>query len=188
MKYRITSAEPIADVKLITPGRVGDERGFLSEVFRADRLREAGIALDFVQENHSYSARGGTVRGLHFQVPPRAQAKLIRVVRGAALDVAVDLRTGSPTFGRHVAVVLSADAWNQILVPAGFAHGFCTLEPDTELVYRLSDYYSPEHERGIFWADPALGIDWPVSEAQAHLSEKDRGLPRLAELEREVFA
>ncbi len=178
----------IADVKVIVPARYGDERGFLSETYERGAFAAAGLDIEFVQENHSFSARPGTVRGLHFQLPPRAQAKLVRVSRGAVLDVAVDLRVDSPTFGKHVAVELSAANWKQLYVPVGFAHGFCTLEPDTEVIYKLSDVYAPELERGLLWNDPALGIEWPVSEAEAFLSPKDRAQPRLAELEELVFA
>ncbi|MFS8636624.1 MAG: dTDP-4-dehydrorhamnose 3,5-epimerase [Gemmatimonadota bacterium] len=187
MKFEIFETA-IPDVKEIVPVRYGDERGFLSEVYQRDAFAAAGIDIEFVQENHSYSARRGTVRGLHFQIPPRAQAKLVRVARGAILDVAVDIRPGSPTFGRHVAVVLSAENWKQLYIPVGFAHGFCTLEPDTEVIYKLSDVYAPELERGLLWNDPALGIEWPVSEAEAILSPKDRTHPRLSELEELVFA
>ena len=171
----------IAEVKVLVPVRHGDHRGFFSEVYNRKRLEAAGIALDFVQDNHSRSARRGTVRGLHFQVPPHAQAKLVRVVRGAAFDVAVDLRRGSPTFGRHVTVTLSADAGNQVLVPEGFAHGLMTLEADTEILYKVSDHYAPDHDQGILWNDPALGIDWPIPPAEAVLSDKDRSLPLLAD-------
>ena len=124
----------------------------------------------------------GTVRGMHFQTPPFAQDKLVSVVRGAVFDVAVDLRLRSPTRGRHVSVVLSAGAGNQVLVPAGFAHGFMTLEPDTEVLYKVSDYYAPDHDRGLRWNDPALGIRWPLPEEEALLSDKDRGLPGLADI------
>lgn len=178
----------IADVKVIVPARYRDERGFLSEVFERRAFLEAGLDVDFVQENHSFSARQGTVRGLHFQLPPRAQAKLVRVSRGAIFDVAVDLRHGSPTFGRHVSVVVSAEEWNQLYVPVGFAHGFCTLAPDTEVIYKLTDVYAPDRERGLLWNDPALGIDWPVAEDDAILSPRDRGHPRLAALKGMVFA
>ena len=173
-------ATAIADVKIITPRRFGDHRGFFSEVYNKRALAEAGIELEFVQDNHSLSAEVGTVRGLHFQTPPMAQDKLVRVTRGAVLDVAVDVRTGSPTYGKHVAVELSAENWRQLLVPIGFAHGFCTLEPDTEVMYKVTNYYSAEHDGGVAWDDPALGIEWPVKDAV--LSEKDRGLPRLADL------
>jgi len=173
----------LPEVRLLVSRRFRDARGFLSEVYGRAAFRELGLDLDFVQENHSYSERAGTVRGLHFQAPPRAQAKLVRVVRGAIYDVALDVRRGSPTFGRHVGVVLSAAEWNQLLVPVGFAHGFCTLEPDTEVIYKLTDSYAPETERGVLWNDPALGIAWPVAPEAAIVSDKDRALPRLDELE-----
>jgi dTDP-4-dehydrorhamnose 3,5-epimerase len=172
----------IAGVRLLIPARHRDARGFFSEVYREDVLAAHGIAVHFVQDNHSLSLARGTVRGLHFQIPPFAQAKLVRVTRGAVLDVAVDLRHGSPSFGRHVAVRLSADEWNQIFVPEGFAHGFCTLEPDTEVTYKVSRPYSAAHERGLYWNDPALAIPWPVAEAEALLSERDRHHPPLAAL------
>jgi dTDP-4-dehydrorhamnose 3,5-epimerase len=175
-------ATAIPDVRLIAPIRHGDHRGFLSEVYSRRALAAAGIDIEFVQDNHTLSAAAGTVRGLHFQLPPMAQAKLIRVTRGAIYDVAVDLRRRSPTFGRHIGAVISAGAWNQILVPEGFAHGFCTLAPDTEVLYRLSNYYSPAHEHGLLWNDEALGIAWPVAGNQAILSDRDRRNPRLAEL------
>ena len=173
----------IAAVKLLTPKKHGDRRGFFSETYNKRALAEAGAAADFVQDNHSLSADAGTVRGLHFQAPPFAQTKLVRVVRGAAFDVAVDIRRGSPTFGRHASAVLSAEAWNQILVPAGFAHGFMTIEPDTEVIYKVDACYAPSHDFGILWNDPALGIAWPLPEARAILSDKDRSQPRLAEIE-----
>ena len=138
----------IPDVKVLTPAKLGDRRGFFSEVYSARTLAEAGIHCRFVQDNHSFSARRGTVRGLHFQTPPHAQDKLVRVVRGSVFDVAVDLRRSSPTYGRHVSAVLCAEAWNQILVPVGFAHGFMTLDPDTEIIYKVSDYYAPDHDEG----------------------------------------
>ena len=178
---RITALR-IPAVKLLTPARHGDRRGFFSEVYNRRALAAAGIDVEFVQDNHSLSAGKGTVRGLHFQAPPCAQHKLVRVTRGAAFDVAVDLRRASPTYGRHAGVVLSAAAWNQVLVPVGFAHGFMTLEPDTEVVYKVSDYYSPAHDRGLLWNDPALGIEWPVPEADAVLSDRDRRQPRLADV------
>jgi dTDP-4-dehydrorhamnose 3,5-epimerase len=170
----------IADVKLLEPVRHVDPRGFFSEVFREDALQEHGIDIHFVQDNHSLSASKGVVRGLHFQIPPYAQAKLLRVTAGSVFDVAVDIRWGSPSFGRHVAVVLSASEWNQILIPEGFAHGYCTLEPNTEVIYKVSAYYSPEHDRGLLWSDPALGIAWPVSADQASMSDKDRKHPVLS--------
>jgi dTDP-4-dehydrorhamnose 3,5-epimerase len=174
----------IPEVKLIKPVRHIDSRGFFSEVFREDALQECGIRVRFVQDNHSLSATKGVIRGLHFQTPPFAQAKLLRVTSGSIFDVAVDIRWGSPTFGRHIAAVLSASEWNQIFVPEGFAHGYCTLEPDTTVLYKVSAYYSPEHDRGLLWCDPALGIDWPVSADQALISDKDRRHPPLSRLSR----
>jgi dTDP-4-dehydrorhamnose 3,5-epimerase len=172
----------IPDVKVLSPDRFGDRRGFFSETYNRRALAGAGFELDFVQDNDSLSAEPGTVRGLHFQIPPFAQHKLVRVVHGAILDVAVDLRRGSPTWGRHVAAKISAENWNQVLVPVGFAHGFCTLEPNTHIVYKVTSYYSPQHDKGLLWNDPALGIQWPVSAGEAVLSERDRKWPRLAEL------
>jgi dTDP-4-dehydrorhamnose 3,5-epimerase len=172
----------IPDVVILEPERFSDRRGFFSETYNRRTLAAHGIELDFVQDSHSLSGPKGTVRGLHFQLPPFAQHKLIRVVRGSIYDVAVDLRRGSPTYGQHVASVISARAWNQILVPVGFGHGFCTLEPDTEIVYKVTNYYSPEHDRGILWRDPDLGIEWPVLEEMAVLSPKDRNLPRLRDI------
>ena len=172
----------IPDVKVLTPKKHGDHRGFFSEAYSRRALAEAGIEIEFVQDNHSRSAAKGTVRGLHFQIPPFAQDKLVRVVRGAVFDVAVDLRRSSPTYGRHASVTLSAEAWNQVLVPAGFAHGFQTLAPDTEVIYKVSGYYAPDHDKGLLWNDPALGIEWPIPEREAVLSDKDRRQPRLADL------
>lgn len=165
------------------PARFPDGRGQLAVTYSARALAACGISdLHWVQENHSVSAAAGTVRGLHFQVPPAAQAKLVRVVRGAILDVALDLRRASPSYGRHVAVTLTAAAWNQLFVPAGFAHGFCTLEPDTEVLYKISHDYSPAQERGLDWRDPDLGIAWPVAADAAVLSDRDRTWPRLRDL------
>ena len=175
------TALAIPDVKLVTLRRHGDDRGFFSETFSARMLAEAGITEAFVQDNHSLSREKFTVRGLHLQVDPMAQGKLVRVPHGRILDVAVDVRRGSPTFGKHVAVELSAEAWNAVYVPPGFAHGLCTLESDTEVLYKCTAYYSPEHERGVLWHDPALGIAWPVSAQDAHLSVKDRAYPTLAD-------
>jgi dTDP-4-dehydrorhamnose 3,5-epimerase len=170
------TALAIADVKLIVPKKFGDDRGFFSETFSR---AWPGCDVDFVQDNHSRSAKTGTLRGLHYQAPPFAQDKLIRVVRGRIFDVAVDIRKGSPTFGRHVAAELSAENWAQLLVPAGFAHGFVTLEPDTEVIYKVTALYAPKAEAGIIWNDPDLGIAWPVAPAAATLSAKDTMLPRL---------
>jgi dTDP-4-dehydrorhamnose 3,5-epimerase len=172
----------IPDVKMLEPERFGDQRGFFSETYNRRTLARCGIELEFVQDNHSLSRPKGTIRGLHYQSPPFAQDKLVRVIRGSILDVAVDLRQGSPTYAKHVAAVISAKAWNQMLVPIGFAHGFCTLEADTEIIYKTTNYYSPEHDHGVLWKDPDLGIEWPVSEETAVLSSKDRCLPRLSEI------
>jgi dTDP-4-dehydrorhamnose 3,5-epimerase len=166
---------------MITPKRFGDARGFVSETYSARSLAEIGIHLPFVQDNHSLSAESGTIRGLHFQRPPFAQDKLVRVVRGSILDIAIDIRIGSPTYGRHVAATLSADNWQQLFVPTGFAHGFCTLEPETEVVYKVTNFYSAENDRGILWNDPSLGIAWP-SFAQANISAKDAALPLLVDV------
>jgi dTDP-4-dehydrorhamnose 3,5-epimerase len=164
---------PIPDVKVLIPRQIKDARGFFSETYSRVALRELGIDVEFVQDNHSLSVEKGVVRGLHYQLPPMAQHKLVRVVRGAILDVAVDIRRSSPTFGQHVAVELSADNWKQIFVPAGFAHGFATLEPNTEVVYKVSNVYSAAQERGILWNDPDLGIDWGFDATSAVLSERD---------------
>jgi len=172
----------IAEVKLITPVRHGDARGFFAEIFRTDVLQQYGVEINFVQENQAWSASAGVVRGLHFQIPPTAQAKLVRVAQGAILDVAVDIRHGSPSYGRHVAVMLTAADGNQLFVPEGFAHGYRTLEPNTEVIYKVNRYYSPEHDRGVRWNDPAFGIDWGILEDAAVLSEKDRRQPWFADL------
>jgi dTDP-4-dehydrorhamnose 3,5-epimerase len=176
----------IPDVKVFVPKKHGDNRGFFSETYSRRAMEAAGLKLDFVQDNQSLSAEAGVVRGLHFQLAPMGQDKLVRVVRGSILDVAVDIRRGSPTFGKHVAEVLSADNWRQLLIPIGFAHGFRTLEPNTEVIYKVTNFYSPEHDRGLRWNDPTLGINWDLAEADAILSDKDRKLPTLAEA-RELF-
>lgn len=175
------SLEP-AGLVVITPKRHGDDRGWFSEVFRDDLFRAAVGDFTFVQHNQSYSAPKGTVRGLHFQTEPHAQGKLVRCPRGRVLDVAVDLRASSPTYGRHAAVELGADDGRQLWIPPGFAHGFCTLEADCELAYLVTDYYSPTDDRGLRWNDPALGIAWPVPESEAVLSPKDTRQPLLAEI------
>ncbi|WP_024899146.1 dTDP-4-dehydrorhamnose 3,5-epimerase [Brucella rhizosphaerae] len=170
----------------IIPQKFGDERGFFSETYKVKALVDAGIDLNFVQDNHSYSAAKGVVRGLHYQLPPFAQDKLVRVIRGAILDVAVDIRKSSPTFGKWGALEISAEKWNQILVPKGFAHGFMTLVENTEVIYKVTDYYSPEHDRSIRFDDPAIGIDWPRPSSGVQLSDKDQKAPLLADAE--VFA
>lgn len=172
----------IPDVVIFKPKRHGDARGFFSETYSRQTMADLGFDLDFVQDNHAFSATPGTVRGLHFQTGAWAQAKLLRVVRGAVLDVAVDIRRDSPTYGRHIAVEISADAWNQILVPVGFAHGYCTLQENTEVIYKVTNYYAPHHDEGVLWNDPDLGIAWPVDSASANVSGKDRVQPRLADL------
>jgi dTDP-4-dehydrorhamnose 3,5-epimerase len=169
----------IADVKLFTPKRFGDNRGFFSEVYSSRAFEAAGIGAEFVQDNHSLSADVGTIRGLHFQTPPYAQTKLVRVIRGRIFDVVVDLRRASKTFGQHVSAELSADNWSQLLVPIGFAHGFCTLEPNTEVLYKVDSYYAPAHDAGLLWSDADLGILWPVDVSQVRLSDKDSRLPLL---------
>jgi dTDP-4-dehydrorhamnose 3,5-epimerase len=172
----------IPDVKVIRPKKFGDHRGFFSETYSKRAFEAAGLHLDFVQDNQSLSAEVGTIRGLHFQTPPFAQDKLLRVVRGAVFDVAVDLRRDSPTFGKHVSAVISAAEWNQILVPVGFAHGFCTLEPDTEVIYKVTNYYAPANDKGLLWNDPDLGIEWPEAARDPKLSDKDKVQPRLKDL------
>ncbi|RDJ25416.1 dTDP-4-dehydrorhamnose 3,5-epimerase [Bosea caraganae] len=173
---------PIEGPLLIEPTRIGDARGFFSEAFRADRFEEAAGPVRFVQDNHSASAARGTIRGLHYQKEPRAQGKLIRVTKGAILDVAVDIRVGSPTYGRHVAVELSAENWRQLWVPTGFLHGFCTLVEDVEVIYKVTDYYSRDHDAGVRWDDPDIGVAWPISAEDARLSDKDRTAPLLREI------
>ncbi|QCO55902.1 dTDP-4-dehydrorhamnose 3,5-epimerase [Pseudorhodobacter turbinis] len=163
----------LAGVLIITPPRFGDHRGFFSESWNSARAKAAGIDTDFVQDNHSLSRDVGTVRGLHFQSPPHAQAKLVRCGRGSLFDVAVDARKGSPTYGRWVGVELSFENGRQLLIPAGFLHGFVTREPDTEIVYKCSDYYAPECDGAVRFDDPTIGIDWGVAPEAAILSEKD---------------
>lgn len=177
----------LSGLKLVTPKKFGDERGFFSETHNEKTWASAGLNFDFVQDNHSLSRDVGTVRGLHFQTGPFAQDKLVRVVNGRILDVAVDLRRSSPTFGRHVVVELSKENWRQLFIPIGFAHGFVTLEPDTEVIYKVTNFYSPQHDCGVAWDDPDIGVDWPVAAENAVLSEKDRKWPRLRDLA-EVFA
>jgi dTDP-4-dehydrorhamnose 3,5-epimerase len=167
---------------LLEPRRFEDARGFFSEVWKDDWLAQLGVATRFVQDNHSLSRTVGTVRGLHFQRPPSAQGKLVRCVRGAIFDVAVDLRRGSPTYGRHVTAELSADNWRQLWIPRGFAHGLCTLTADTEVLYKVDAPYDAAADAAIRWDDPALGIDWPVI-GEALLSDKDRVAPPLASFE-----
>jgi len=175
------TVQPLAipDVKLITPKKFGDNRGFFAETYSFKTLQDAGIDCTFVQDNHSLSATPGTVRGLHYQVAPHAQCKLIRVLKGSILDVAVDIRRGSPTFGKFVTAVLSSENFQMMYVPTGFAHGFATLEPNTEVAYKVSTYYAPAAERGIRWNDPAIGVPWNIAESEATLSGKDKIAPML---------
>lgn len=172
----------IEDLLLIVPTKRFDQRGFFSETYRGDVLAAEGVRAEFVQENHVYSNERGVLRGLHFQTPPRAQGKLVRCTRGAILDVAVDIRSGSPTYGRHVAVELSAKNWRQLWVPPGFAHGYLTLEAHCEVIYKVTDYWAPDYERGIAWDDPTIGIDWGVSVPDLILADKDRVNPPISEI------
>jgi dTDP-4-dehydrorhamnose 3,5-epimerase len=172
----------IPDVKLIRTDRFSDGRGYFCETFQRPAFAAQGIVCDFLQDNQSCSDRIGTVRGLHFQRPPFAQAKLIRVLSGAIFDVAVDLRRSSPSFGKHVAVEVDSERGDQLLVPSGFAHGFCTLQPRTVVFYKVDQVYAPSHDGGVYWADLALAIGWPVSVSEAHLSPKDRALPTFDQL------
>ncbi|WP_036262373.1 dTDP-4-dehydrorhamnose 3,5-epimerase [Methylocapsa aurea] len=175
-----TESFAISGPLLLTPRKFADSRGFFSEVYNQRTFDPLIGAARIVQENHSLSRAQGTVRGLHFQSPPTAQGKLVRVARGAILDVAVDIRRQSPTYGQYVSAALSAENWAQLWIPVGFAHGFCTLEPDTEVIYQVTDYYSQADDKGIAWDDPDIGIDWPIGAANAVLSDKDRSHPRLA--------
>lgn len=174
----------IPEIKVLSVKQHDDPRGFFSETYSKRALAELGITLEFVQDNHSLSRQRGTIRGLHYQIPPYAQDKLVRVIAGRVLNVAVDIRRSSPTFGRWVSAEISARAWNQILVPIGFAHGFCSLEPDTEVLYKVTNYYAPQHEFGIRWNDPELAIDWTINDEPMVLSDKDRVLPLFKNLKR----
>jgi len=171
----------IPDVLEIVPKKFGDDRGFFSEVYNASTFADAGVDIAFVQDNQSLSVARHVVRGLHYQLPPFAQDKLVRVLRGAIIDVAVDIRRSSPTFGQWVALEVSAAKWNQILVPKGFAHGFATLTENTEVAYKVSGFYSREHDRAVRFDDPAIGIDWGFDIASAQLSDKDKGAPLMAD-------
>jgi dTDP-4-dehydrorhamnose 3,5-epimerase len=169
----------IPEVKLLTPARYADSRGFFSETWNAARFAAAGVPGPFVQDNHSVSVRAGTIRGLHCQLAPSVQGKLVRVVRGAVWDVAVDIRVGSPTFGQYAAATLSAENWSQLWIPGGFLHGFCTLEPDTEVIYKVTAPYDRAAERAVIWNDPGLALPWPVAPDAAVLSDKDQVAPPL---------
>jgi len=176
------SKTTLEGVLILTPRRFADERGYFSESWNRETLQNGGLNLpEFVQDNHSLSRKAGTLRGLHFQAPPFAQGKLVRCGRGSVFDVAVDIRRGSPTFGKHVSAVLSADNWQQLWVPKGFAHGFVTLEDDTEVIYKVSGKYAPECDRGLIWNDRDLAINWPVDEGEIELSHKDEQMPGIAQ-------
>lgn len=179
---KFTSLE-IPGLTLVEPAVFGDERGFFYESYREDLFKAHGIDVRFVQDNHSRSSKG-VLRGLHYQVDPMAQGKLVRVTKGSVVDVALDIRPGSPTYGKHLQVTLSAENKKMLYVPAGFAHGFCVLEEGTEFLYKTTNFYSPAHERGILWSDPDLGIDWPKFENGYILSAKDKVYPRLRDMKK----
>jgi dTDP-4-dehydrorhamnose 3,5-epimerase len=168
-------------VILVKPRRFSDARGYFSETYNEKTFRAAGITADFVQDNQSLSTQRGTIRGLHFQLPPAAQGKLVRVLQGSVYDVAVDLRVGSPTYGRWDGATLTAEGGEQIYVPRGFAHAFCTLEPDTVVAYKVDDFYAPASDSGLIWNDPTLAIEWPVAANEVVLSDKDQKLGRFAD-------
>jgi dTDP-4-dehydrorhamnose 3,5-epimerase len=171
----------IPEVMLVTPRRFSDSRGFFGETWNRAAFAKAGIDVDFVQDNHSHSAQRGVVRGLHCQIAPSVQGKLVRCLKGAIWDVVVDIRAGSPTYGQHVAAVLSAENFTQLWVPGGLLHGFCTLSPDTEVAYKVTAPYDRDAERGVIWNDPDLALPWPVAADEVKLSDKDAALPRLAD-------
>lgn len=175
----------LPEVRIVVPPRFADPRGYFAETWQRAKFRLAGIDVDFVQDNQAYNRAAGTVRGLHFQSPPAWQAKLVRVIRGRLFAVAVDLRRQSPRFGRHAGAELTAARGEQIFVPVGFAFGYCTLEPDCDVIYKVGADYAPALDRGLAWDDPALAIAWPVDPAAAILSDKDRRHPRLADLPRD---
>jgi dTDP-4-dehydrorhamnose 3,5-epimerase len=181
MKLDISSF-PIDGIKLIQSMCISDARGDFAETYVRPDFITAGIDHEFIQDNQSRSYAAGTIRGLHFQAPPFTQTKLVRVLRGRILDVVVDLRRSSPTYGKHLAIELNEAAVDQLLVPSGFAHGFCTLEPDSLVFYKVDKVYSADHDRGVHWADPSLGIEWPIAVAQAVVSERDKGLPPFRDL------
>jgi dTDP-4-dehydrorhamnose 3,5-epimerase len=168
-------------VVLLRPRRFADTRGHFVETYNEKTFTQAGIAVRFMQDNQSYSVKRGTIRGLHFQLPPAAQSKLVRVLQGSVYDVAVDLRMGSPTYGQWRSETLTAERGEQLFVPSGFAHAFCTLEPDTVVAYKVDNFYSPAHDSGLIWNDPDLAIDWPVAPGEAVLSDKDLKLGRFAD-------
>jgi dTDP-4-dehydrorhamnose 3,5-epimerase len=173
----------IRDVVLISVRKFADARGYFLETFRRSDFAAMGISCDFLQDNQAFSAQPGTIRGLHFQIPPHAQAKLVRVLHGAVYDAAVDLRQGSPTYGKWCGARLTAEGGEQIFLPRGFAHGYCTLEPDTVVAYKVDAYYAPQSEAGLIWNDPEIGIDWTIPESRVLVSDKDSKLPALSSFE-----
>ncbi len=179
----IIEQTPLPDLLVLTPKRFGDARGFFSESWNRDTFIKNGLEFDFVQDNHSLSAKQGTLRGLHYQTPPHAQDKLVRCGRGRLFDVAVDIRKGSPAYGKWFGIELSFDNGKQLLVPKGFLHGFVSLTPDTEIVYKCTDFYAPECDAAIRWDDPSIGIDWPLDNNQPILSDKDINAPHLADID-----
>jgi dTDP-4-dehydrorhamnose 3,5-epimerase len=179
MQIRRLALEGVIEV---IPHKFGDARGFFSETYSRKSFADAGIDIEWVQDNQSFSAEKSVLRGLHFQVAPFAQDKLVRILHGSIFDVVVDLRSGSPTYGKWLSCVLSSDAWNQLLVPKGFAHGFVTLEPNVEVLYKVSAPYSPSCDRAIRWNDPAIGIEWPLEGREPVLSAKDAAAPFLADI------
>ena len=181
MRFTVTELG-ISGVLLVSPKRFEDSRGYFMETYHAREFEQLGIRARFLQDNQALSKKAGTIRGLHFQEPPHAQAKLVRAVRGSLFDVAVDLRRGSPTFGHWIGTKLTAASAKQLFIPAEFAHGYCTLEPDTEVAYKCDAYYAVKSEGGILFSDPALGIEWPVAADMATVSDKDRALPLLADI------
>jgi len=172
----------VPEIKLFRAERREDRRGYVVPTYNKAFFASLGIHTDFVHENHCFSPRRGTVRGFHYQLPPHGQAKLIRVTRGRILDVNVDLRKGSPTFGQHVEAELTPEGWNQILVPVGFAHCYCTLEDDTEVIFKLGSQFAPHHAVGLAWNDPDLGIRWPITPAEAIVLQRDLDRPRFSQL------
>jgi dTDP-4-dehydrorhamnose 3,5-epimerase len=184
----MTTITPLAlpELLLITPKRHGDARGWFAETWSRRAMSAAGVEADFVQDNQAFNARRGTIRGLHFQTAPHPQAKLVRVLKGAIFDVAVDVRPGSPTFGQWAGATLTAEGGEQLFVPRGFAHGYCTLVDDTELFYKVDGLYAPQTEGGVLWNDPDVGIAWPLDEEPV-LSDKDKVLPRLKDMPAAAF-
>ena len=175
----------IPDLYLIEPRKISDSRGFFSETFRDDLLQQHGIQLNFVQENAAYSTQAGVLRGLHYQSPPHAQAKLVRVTQGAIWDIAVDIRKNSPTYGQWLGFELTPENYRQLLVPAGFAHGYVTLQAETEVLYKVSDYYAPAADKGLAWNDSELDIDWKLGDAEPIISPKDQTHPSFSQLSSE---